>query len=223
MARLARRWFRMWLLLGALPLAAQATTASDALRAFIDQVRTFQADFTQVQTDEKGRLVKTQSGRMWLSRPTAAAPDRVGRFRWDYQKPYEQLIVNDGKQIWVYDPDLKQVTVRPARQALAGSPAELLSQRSALNQAFEIEDGGSKGGVQKVRLVPRAKDSDFKSIDLSLRDGVPVRMVFEDRLGDSTTVRFSQVKTNAPIAADRFIFVPPPGVEVVGAGSGGTQ
>lgn len=193
-----------------MPLA-HADAPQDALKHFVDGIHTLQADFRQVQTDEKGRVVKSQTGHMWLSRP--------GKFRWSYQKPYEQLIVCDGRKIWVYDPDLKQVTVRPAKEALTGSPAALLSQKAALKDAFKLEDGGNDLGVQTVRLLPKSKDSDFKSIELSLRDGVPERMVFHDQLGDATDITFSNLKSNAAIPVDTYVFKPPAGVEVVGSGA----
>lgn len=193
-------------------LMASAVRADDgaqtALKHFVDGVHTLQADFTQVQTDDKGRMVKAQSGQMWLSRP--------GKFRWSYDKPYKQLIVCDGNKIWVYDPDLQQVTVRSAEQTLTGSPAALLSQRAALSDAFTLQNGGSDQGLQLVRLIPKSKDSDYKSIALLLRGGVPMRMIFHDQLGDTIDVSFSNVKTNAPIAASVFQFKPPAGVTVVG-------
>jgi len=200
-------------LLAAWMLAAAATARADnprvALKHFVDNVHTLQADFKQVQTDDKGRVVKSQSGQMWLSRP--------GKFRWSYEKPYQQLIICDGHTIWVYDPDLKQVTLRSAKQALTGSPATLLTQRAALNDAFTLQDGGSDNSEQVVRLIPKSKDSDFKSIELSLRNGVPVRMVFHDQLGDTTDVSFNNIKTNAPVAAKTYAFKPPAGVTVVGS------
>ncbi len=191
------------------PQMVLADSPKLALKHFVDSVHTLQADFKQVQTDDKGRVVKSQSGQMWLSRP--------GKFRWSYEKPYKQLIVCDGQKIWVYDPDLKQVTVRPAKQALTGSPAALLTERAALSAAFKLQDGGSDNGLQVVRLIPKSRDGDFKSIELSLRGGVPARMVFHDQLGDTTDVTFSSIKVNASVAADIYTFKPPAGVDVVGS------
>ncbi|MGH8432002.1 MAG: outer membrane lipoprotein chaperone LolA, partial [Solimonas sp.] len=144
---------------------AQADDPQAALKRFADGVQTLSADFDQVQTDEDGRVTGSSSGRMSLSRP--------GRFRWAYDKPYTQLMVCDGRKIWLYDPDLAQVTVRPAEQALNGTPAALLSQRALLSDAFTLQDGGSEGGARIVKLLPRSADSDFKSIELWLAAGVP--------------------------------------------------
>lgn len=195
--------------------AARGMPTPPALRHFLDHVSTFSAAFTQTRTDDTGKVVATQSGRMWLQRATSATAH--GRFRWAYEKPYKQLIVCDGDRVWVYDPDLEQVTVRPATQVLAGSPAALLSQRTTLTDAFTVASAGEVAGEQVVKLTPRDSRSDFQSVSLSLRDGVPHRMVFRDQLGDATEVRFSDIKTNQHIDADRFQFKPPKGVTVVTA------
>ncbi|HUP91452.1 MAG TPA: outer membrane lipoprotein chaperone LolA [Solimonas sp.] len=187
--------------------SAHAEVASDALKRFVDGVQTLSAEFTQVQTDERGQTVANSAGRMWLQRP--------GRFRWDYREPYAQEMVCDGEKIWAYDPDLKQVTVRPAQEALQGTPAALLTQRTLLSDAFTLEDAGKQGGAQGVRLKPRSGDSDFKSIELWLVAGVPQRMLFQDQLGGATEIRFSAVQTGQKIDPSKFQFKPPKGVEVV--------
>lgn len=192
----------------ALATTAQAETPEAALSRFLDGVQTFEAGFTQVQTDEKGRAEVPSVGQMALSRP--------GRFRWEYQAPNTQLIVTDGSTLWLYDEDLKQVTVRPAAEALAGTPAALLSQRKTLTDAFTLSDDGSSGEIRKLRLVPKAAESDFKDVSLWLnRAGAPVRMVFRDQLGGNTDISFSTVKTNGKLKAGQFSFTPPKGVEVI--------
>jgi len=187
-----------------------ASEAESALRSFVEDVRTFSANYEQVQTDDAGEVLQRSSGSMALSRP--------GKFRWTYDTPYEQLMVCDGESIWVYDPDLAQVTRRPAEAALTGTPAALLAQRASLSDSFTIEDGGRSDGLQGVRLLPVQADSDFKSIELWLRDGAPVRMRFHDQLGGQTEVRFTQLSVNQAIDAAQFQFTPPAGAEVVDAG-----
>ena len=142
----------------------QADTAQDTLKRFVDGVQTFDARFDQTQTDERGKVTARSSGRFLLSRPAANAKSDVGRFRWAYEKPYEQLSICDGAKLWAFDPDLNQATVRNAKTALAGTPAALLSQRGGLTDAFVVQDGGGAGGARVVRLLPKAKDGDFKSI-----------------------------------------------------------
>ncbi len=192
-----------------LPFYASAETAEQALQKFVDGVQTFSANFEQVQNDEKGALIQKTSGRMALSRP--------GKFRWAYEKPYEQLMVCDGKTIWLYDPDLKQVTVREAKDALAGTPAELLSQRANLKSQFTIKDAGKEGAARIVSLTPKSTDGDFQSIEMVLKAGVPQRMKFHDQLGNITNVSFSEIKTNTSLDSAQFSFTPPPGMEIVKA------
>ncbi|MCX7061409.1 MAG: outer membrane lipoprotein chaperone LolA [Nevskia sp.] len=194
----------------------QADSAQDTLKRFVDGVQTFDARFDQTQTDERGTVTARSSGRFLLSRPAAGAKSDIGRFRWAYEKPYEQLSICDGTKLWAFDPDLNQATVRNAKSALAGTPAALLSQRGGLTDAFVVQDGGSDGDARVVRLLPKAKDSDFKSIELSIdKAGAPLRMRFQDPIGGSSEVKFSTVATNKPIDAAQFQFTPPKGTEVV--------
>ncbi len=196
--------------------AAQADAAQDTLKRFVDGVQTFDARFEQTQTDERGKVIARSSGRFLLSRPAASAKSDVGRFRWAYEKPYEQLSICDGEKLWAWDPDLDQVTVRNARSALSGTPAALLSQRGGLSEAFVIKDGGSDGDAKVVRLLPKAKDGDFKSIELSIdKSGAPLRMRFQDPIGGTSEVKFSNVATNKPIDAAQFQFTPPEGTTIV--------
>ena len=195
---------------------AGSEVARENLKRFADGVRTFQAHFEQVQTDDHGQVTNRSSGTFWLSRPVPGSSDSAGKFRWAYEKPYEQLTVCDGDKLWSYDPDLEQVTVRNARQALTGTPAALLSQRTALGDAFDLQDAGSDGDQRVVRLLPRNKDSDFKSIELALNgDGAPARMRFADQIGGHSEVSFSDIRTNQPIEPAQFQFSPPKGAEVV--------
>jgi outer membrane lipoprotein carrier protein len=198
------------------PSHAGAEVARDNLKRFADGVRTFEAHFEQTQTDDHGEVTNRSSGAFWLARPAAGNADAAGRFRWAYEKPYEQLTVCDGSKLWSYDPDLEQVTVRDARQALNGTPAALLSQRTVLSDAFSLQDAGAEGDLRVVRLVPRSKDSDFKSIELALNgDGAPVRMRFADQIGGHSEVSFSGIRTNQSIDPVQFQFTPPKGAEVV--------
>lgn len=187
--------------------AFSATPAQDALQSFVNRVETLSAKFEQVQKDEQGELLQTSSGRLWLSRP--------GKFRWSYEKPYEQLMVCDGKTLWLFDPDLAQVTVRPAGATLHGTPAQLLSDRAALEKHFKVVDAGMDGKSRRVRLLPKNKDSDFQSVELWLKDGVPQRMRFQDPLGGSSDVSFSDIKANTVLETGLFTFEVPKGVEVI--------
>ena len=190
--------------------SAQASP-QDELKKFVDGVQTLSAEFKQVQSDERGKVLSTSTGHVWLSRP--------GRFRWSYETPYKQLMICDGKKLWLYDPDLSQVTIRPAGEALLGTPAALLSQRSTLSDQFKLEDGGSDGKSQIVRLKPKSGDSDFKSIELALKNGMPDRMKFLDQLGGSSTITFGNVESASKPDEALFNFTVPKGTEVIEAGS----
>lgn len=188
---------------------AGAAAPADPLQQFVQKVETLSARFEQEQKDDQGAVLQRSSGRLWLARP--------GKFRWSYEKPYEQQIVCDGQTLWQYDPDLAQVMVRPAGTTLQGTPAQLLTDRAALDQHFTVKNLGSKGGVAHLRLLPRARDSDFKSVELWLKDGAPQRMRFEDPLGGASEVRFSEIRTNVPIDPAQFTFRIPQGAEVISA------
>ena len=186
-----------------------ASPETDALQKFVDKIDTLSASFQQAQMDEKGVVLSASSGRLWLSRP--------GKFRWSYEKPYVQLMVCDGKKLWQHDPDLSQAMVRPAGASLQGTPAQLLTDRAALDSHFRVEGAGSEDGAQRVRLLPKAADSDFKSIELWLKDGVPSKMRFHDPLGGMSEVEFGDVRTNLKLDAGLFRFEPPKGTEVISA------
>lgn len=195
--------------------SAAADSAQDALKRFADGVQTFEAHFDQVQTDEHGQVSNRSSGHFWLQRPGASG-GAAGKFRWEYEKPYEQLTVCDGAKLWSFDPDLNQATVRAAKEALNGTPAELLSQKTSLSNAFQVQDAGASGDARQVKLLPKSKDSDFKSIELTIdKNGAPLRMRFTDQIGGTSEVSFSALKTNARIEAAQFQFTPPKGAEIV--------
>lgn len=191
---------------------AHAAGAEDELRQFIENVRTLEGRFVQTQTDEHGELVTSGGGLVSIARP--------GKFRWSYDQPYEQLMVCDGQKIWAYDPDLAQVTVRPAGEALAGTPAELLATKARLADNFTIADLGEEKGFRHLSLKPKSEQSDFKSIELWLKAGVPQRLRFSDPLGGITDVELRDLQVNIAIPDSKFRFSPPKGVEVVEAADG---
>jgi len=195
-----------------LPGAGVADAAADAraaarLDAALDSLSSLTAEFTQTVRDAGGELRESAEGSVSLARP--------GRFRWDYRTP-AQLIVSDGTTVWLYDEDLAQVTVRPAADSLAGTPALLLSGQADLAGAFEISDGGEEGGLAWSRLRPKDADSDFTELRVGVTGRELRRMTLLDKLGQSTELEFSRIERNPRFDADTFTFVPPPGVDVVG-------
>jgi outer membrane lipoprotein carrier protein len=194
------------LLLIALP--AFAGEALDRLQAFTDDLRSFSAEFEQTRYDENQQPVRESSGMAYLQRP--------GKFRWDYQEPYNQVIVADGNRLWIYDADLEQVTVRKAKQALATAPIMLLSGEAPLSEQFEMRDLGQRERLHWVELQPKVDDSDFERIFLGLDDQGLRVMELRDRFDQTTQIRFSEVRMNSDIDPSRFEFEPPEGVDVVG-------
>jgi outer membrane lipoprotein carrier protein len=195
-----------------LPLAAGADPAADAraaerLESALDSLSGLRAEFTQTVTDAGGHRLESAVGTVSLARP--------GRFRWDYREP-EQLIVSDGTTVWLYDVDLAQVTIRPAADSLAGTPALLLSGQADVAGAFEIMDGGSEGGLDWSRLRPREPDGDFTELRVGVAGGTLKRMLLLDKLGQTTELQFSGIERNPAFGPETFRFVPPPGVDVVG-------
>lgn len=188
---------------------AQAKQSSDTLQAFYKKVHTLSADFQQVQRDDNGNVVQQASGTFLLSRPK--------QFRWEYKQPYKQIIVSNGKVFKFYDVDLAQVTVRKIGATLKATPALLLTGGKALKDAFDITDGGQHDGLQWVHLKPTAKDADFKSVDLGLKDNVPSVMKLHDNLGQTTNIDFGDVKINPDLEDSKFTLDVPDNVEVVDA------
>ena len=178
------------------------------VNAFVNDVVTFSADFEQSLIDPDGRMLEKTSGTLEIQRP--------GRFRWVYEEPYEQWLVADGANIWSYDVDLEQVTVKPQAEALANTPALLLDGSGDAMQQFEHGGSFEESGVTWVRLLPIDTESGFRRVELGFNDGRLSRMVFLDNLEQTTIVMLKKVAVNVPIDASRFQFTVPDDVDVVG-------
>lgn len=198
----------LFVLLCALPLVAHAG-AVDKLKRFIAATRSGQADFTQVVLNSNGERLQSASGTMQFIRP--------GKFRWEYRKPYEQLIVGDGNKFWLYDVDLEQVTVKKLDAALGSSPAALLSGSNEIERGFVLQDLGERNGLDWLEAVPKTHDTSFESIRMAFdADSSLAVMELRDNFGQDTVLRFSNLKRNPRLAASLFKFTPPPGADVLG-------
>lgn len=199
--------FMLGLLLGA--GAAQASgTARAQLDAFASGLRSLSGDFSQAVYDSNGRSTQTAHGTLALQAPR--------QFRWDTQAPYEQLIVADGNKVWIYDPELEQVTVRNQGTQEAHSPLTVLTDLSQLDRDFTTSEQGERDGLQWLRLVSRARDPQFEYADIGFANDAPRRMVFKDTLGNRTEIVFSDWQRNPQLPAGTFTFTPPKGTDVVG-------
>lgn len=199
--------FCLFLLFYSLASLVQAS-ATSSLKSFIHDARTVRATFTQTVLDKNGRVVQTGLGTMQFQRP--------GKFRWVYEKPYEQLIVGDGGRIWFYDRDLNQVTVRRLDLAIGSSPAALLAGDTDIEHNFALRDTGSVAGTEWLEAKPKTKEGTFEWVRLSFTpDGVLKGMELHDNFGQTTVLTFSQVERNPRLSPELFSFTPPPGADVI--------
>jgi outer membrane lipoprotein carrier protein len=199
---------------GALFVAALAVVqdgmaaGADLIKRFVAEVHGLKADFVQTVVDASGKPVSQSTGSFQFLRP--------GKFRWTYVKPYEQLIVGDGAKVWVYDRDLNQVTVKALGDALGSSPAALLAGSNDLDHAYTFAQLPKQDGFDWVEATPTDPDSQFEKMRLGFRKSNPESMELHDRLGQTTTIKFSRLERNPKFAADLFRFTPPAGADVVG-------
>ncbi len=205
----SRRWFSCLAL--AAGLGAGQGAAADALATledFLGRVDTLEAAFEQSLYDEDDLRIERSAGRFYLDRP--------GRFRWHYDTPYVQEIVSDGERVWVYDSELEQVTEKRLGEAIGDSPARLLSTGEDLERHFAVRDLGRQGPLEWVELRPKdAEEGAFQAVRLGFEDATLRRMELSDSFGQTTVLRFSEVRVNPDLAPGRFRFEPPAGVDVI--------
>lgn len=190
-----------------LPMLAHANPV-DRLKAFYQTTPSMKAEFKQTVLDRKGQKVQEVTGFMQLLRP--------GKFRWDYKKPYVQLIIGDGEKIWLFDPELNQVTVRTLEKMLGSSPAALLAGSTEVEKAFELKDAGRQDELEWVEATPREKDGSFEFVLLGFRGDQLAEMELHDSFGQTTVIEFLRIERNPKLNPRSFKFVVPPGADVVG-------
>ncbi len=190
-------------------MSLMATEAKSELEANLNGLKSFEAAFEQSISSEQRGLQETSNGRFFLSRP--------GKFHWEYVAPYEQSIIADGEKIWVYDKDLDQVTVRNMQQALADSPALLLSETVSISDQFTVTKAIGDEQIAWFSLTPKSQENQYTSIQLGFKAGVIAQMVLMDAFGQKTQIVFTDQKQNKPIAEALFNFIPPEGVDVLDA------
>lgn len=196
----------------AAPCLALTTEASPAAAAELQQylagLRSFEADFVQTLRDSRGQEREQAKGRLYLEKP--------GRFRWEYREPAEQLIVSDGRNVWLHDVELEQVTVKPFDASLSMTPASLLAGDASVEDNFTIRAATSAQGVKWFELAPKRQDTDFVQVRLGFVRGELTSMELEDKLQQRTSIAFSAVKRNPRLQPALFAFAPPKGVDVIG-------
>jgi len=182
--------------------------AEDLVASFVNDMSTLQGRFEQSLLSADGEVLERSSGELEIRRP--------GQFRWTYTQPYDQVLVADGLNIWSYDVDLAQVTVKPQQEALANTPALLLGGSPDALQQFNNDGSFEEAGTTWVQLSPKNTDSGFLRVDLGFKNDALSRMVFYDNLQQTTLVALYDVIFNAPLPPEHFNFAVPADVDVVG-------
>jgi outer membrane lipoprotein carrier protein len=200
---------KLLLLLPTLILSAPPAQAGsiEKLRAFVAQTQSARADFSQKVLGKDGKTVQASNGKLVFSRP--------GKFRWEYRKPYEQLIVGDGRKLWVYDKDLDQVTVKKLQGALGSSPAELLAGSNEIEEHYNLDAKGMKGGLDWLDAYPTHGDTMFQKVRMGFKRNTLDTMELHDQLGQVTVIRFSRIQRNPKLDESTFRFTPPEGADVL--------
>ena len=188
---------------------AAHAAALDQFKAFVAGTKSAKGEFTQqqVRKSANGKATPASSGSFVFARP--------GKFIWNYQKPYEQLLQADGDQLYIYDKDLNQVTVKKLGNALGSSPAAILFGSNDLEKNFTLSEAGTRDGLEWLNAVPKARDTTFEQISIGLRDGIPQAMELKDTFGQTSVLKFTNFQRNPSLGAQQFKFEIPKGADVI--------
>jgi outer membrane lipoprotein carrier protein len=192
----------------ALGLPCAYASSLERFSEFISETLTARGEFEQKIFDSDRKLLQESRGVLAFSRP--------GRFRWSYVKPYSQLIVGDGIKVWIYDEDLKQVTVKKLGQALGSTPAALLAGNNEAVRAFRLSEKGIKDGVEWLEALPRDEEGNFEKIRMGFGPSGLQIMELVDGFGQTTVLRFKSLERNPGLDPALFRFAPPKGADVIG-------
>jgi chaperone LolA len=208
-----RLLFAFWLATALAVAHAAAVGGVALLDHYLDNLQSLRADFAQTLTDSHGKQIDRSAGTLVVLRP--------GKLRWELHPQGArdsggELMVADGKNVWFYDRDLQQVSVKPLDAALSGTPAMLLSGAADVGRNFLLSDGGEHEGLNWVNVMPKSSESDFRRARLGFMGQDLKRMVLEDKLGQTATVVFDHAVRNGPVSADEVSFTPPAGTDVIG-------
>ncbi|MBA2672095.1 outer membrane lipoprotein chaperone LolA [Ramlibacter sp.] len=204
--------------IAAVALAAMGVSGAwadglSSLENFIRTAKSGRADFTQVVTGpaKDGQVrTKTSSGTFEFARPD--------RFRFAYKKPFEQTIVADGKNLWLHDVDLNQVTQRTQSKVLGSTPAALLASSpdlETLRRDFELQSLPEKDGLQWVQATPKAKEGQLRSMKAGFRGNDLAALEILDGFGQRSVLTFTSMQLNAQIPAETFSFKAPSSADLV--------
>lgn len=203
----------------AAPVAASEQQATTNLVKQLSAVQGLSANFEQTTKattatkapQKKGltgqHMNQTFKGTMKVARP--------GKFFWETSSPSKQTIITSGKTVWIYDPDLQQAVRQSLDDQVANTPALLLSgNTNQIMNAYRITQPDR--AKTYYTLYPKNRDGAFQSLTISFgANKAPSLMILEDSLGQTTQVRFSNVKLNPTIPASTFNFTPPKGTDII--------
>jgi len=208
------------------PPAAPATGGPTPLDKYLDNLRTLRTSFVQTLADPHGREIDRANGTLIVQRP--------GKFSWDiHPQPVAgsaaaanptpaggggagQLMVCDGVNLWFYDRDLQQVTVKAVDAALSATPAMLLSGAVDVRKSFAISPVGVREGLDWVLVEPNGTQADFRRALFGFEHGDLQRLILEDKLDQTATIIFQKIERNGPVRTAEVSFTPPVGVDVIG-------
>ena len=197
------------LLLAPLPASADSQAAS-RLAQLLKPINNYEANFEQFILDGSGNRLQRTEGKMWLSRP--------GRFRWEVNAPYRQIVVSDGEKVYLYDPDLEQVSIQPLDTRVTRTPALLLSgSADALTENYRVSRA-QQGTAETFTLVPKTSDTLFESLKLTFDGETFDALQMTDSTGQQTKISFDEVTLNPSLEESRFTFEIPDGVDVIRQG-----
>ncbi len=198
---------RLLLLLVVLLPGVAGAASIEVLKGLLEQTTTARARFAQMVLDKNLKMLQQATGTMQFSRP--------GKFRWEYDKPFEQTIVSDGSRVWLYDKDLNQVTVRRLDRALGSSPAALLAGSNEIEKSYRLTSLGNQEGLDWLEAVPRTQDTAFERVRLGFGKAGLEAMELRDQFGQVTVIKFSTIERNAKLPPEAFRFTPPKGADVI--------
>ena len=197
----------LFLVVLALASAAHAS-AIERFKSFVSTTQSARADFDQQVFGRDGKPTQQSKGSFVFSRP--------GRFRWTYAKPVDQLIVGDGERVWIFDRDLNQVTVRRLSKALGSTPAALLAGAADVDKAFALSEAGTREGLEWLEAKPKEPEAGFDRIRMGFSATGLEAMELTDNFGQTTRLRFANLRRNPRIDPAEFRFEPPKGADVLG-------
>lgn len=186
---------------------APAEEPADPLAFFLDKLDSFQADFRQTLANEQGKVLETSTGKVYMQNP--------GRYRWEYEKPYSQLLITDSTTLWIYDKDLAQVTIKDVSKAIDTTPAAIISGKKNITENFVVVNMGVIDGFDWIELTPRDVDNQYRSVKIGFNKNTLAMMILNDNLGQITRIDFLNPVRNKRVGGPLFTFEMPQGVDVI--------